>query len=269
MRIFKYEAIRFENRTYQKVFDPLLEEKALQIRINGEVFTVTMRYPSEDECLVKGLLYTEGVIKRNTSLKMEFLYEEGMDKVNVFIPDTEINEKSLNKRRLLSVASCGICGRTELEDVSCEGKLVDRDQIDIELFLGLFQKMKDQQRAFIESGGAHGAAIFDISGNLLTSLEDIGRHNAVDKVIGKAIKDKTLGKGHILIVSGRVSYEIVAKCFKAKIPILAAVSAPSTLAVDFAKELGITLLGFCREGRATCYSGPNRIKLKDYVKKFK
>ena len=120
--------------------------------------------------------------------------------------------------------------------------------------------MNATQHAFHLSGGTHAAAAFTLQGELLCSMEDIGRHNAVDKVIGELILTKKLNQASCLTISGRVSYEIIVKCFKAGIPILAAVSAPSSLAVDYAKELGITLFAFCREKRATCYSHPKRAK---------
>ena len=118
--------------------------------------------------------------------------------------------------------------------------------------------MNTHQPNFNQSGGAHAAAAFDIKGKYLCSLEDIGRHNAVDKVVGYLIKNDQLDSAKIITVSGRISYEIVIKCIKAGIPFLAAVSAPSSLAVDFAKELGITLLAFCRDERATVYSHAHR-----------
>jgi FdhD protein len=117
------------------------------------------------------------------------------------------------------------------------------------------------QYDFKQSGGTHAAAAFSIEGSLLCTMEDIGRHNAVDKVVGKLITLKRFDQAKIMTVSGRISYEIVIKCFKAKIPFLAAVSAPSSLAVDYAKELGITLFAFCRDKRATCYSNPQRTKI--------
>ena len=123
----------------------------------------------------------------------------------------------------------------------------------------MFLMMNSKQSVFEKSGGSHAAAAFDRTGVLLSSMEDIGRHNAVDKVVGELINDSTVRKASVITVSGRISYEIIVKAFKAKIPVLCAVSAPSSLAVDYAKELGITLLAFCRDERATCYSNPERI----------
>ena len=139
-----------------------------------------------------------------------------------------------------------------------DNKLNDENKIDINLIHQLFKQMQNKQLDFQQSGGTHAAAAFSLNGNMLCSMEDIGRHNAVDKVIGKLIFENKLKEAKIITVSGRISYEIVIKCFKAGIPFLAAVSAPSSLAVDYAKELGITLFAFCRESRATCYSNPQQ-----------
>jgi len=149
-----------------------------------------------------------------------------------------------------------------LGDLSFIGKTIDDDKkIDISLIHDLFDKMKVLQHDFKQSGGTHAAAAFTIEGKLLCSMEDIGRHNAVDKVVGKLILKGELDKAKIITVSGRISYEIIIKCFKARVPFLAAVSAPSSLSVDYAKELGITLFAFCRGKRATCYSNVQRTKL--------
>jgi FdhD protein len=137
-------------------------------------------------------------------------------------------------------------------------------------FSEMFELMNRGQHDFKQSGGTHAAAAFDSEGQLLVVREDIGRHNAVDKVIGWLLLEGRLKEAMAMTVSGRISYEITIKAFKAGIPFLAAVSAPSSLAVDYAKELGITLLGFCRQGRATCYSHPHRINNnRELVKKPK
>ena len=261
----KYEGKKFEKGLATKIADALTIEEALQININDKPFTVTMRTPGNDMSLVRGLLHTEGIIKNQNYLPELKLKKDNNDGivtvVELSIPKEELGEGYSNSRSLLSVSSCGICGRTELGDMSFKGKTIDNDdKINISLLNSLFEKMNTMQSDFHQSGGTHAAAVFSINGKLLCSMEDIGRHNAVDKVIGKLILLKTLDNATILTVSGRVSYEIIIKCFKAKIPFLAAVSAPSSLAVDFAKELGITLFAFCRDGRATCYSNPHRTK---------
>ncbi len=261
----KYQAQKYESNSIEKAVDALTVEEALQININNKPFTVSMRTPGDDISLVRGMLHSEGIIKNAHFIPDLILKKENEDGivtiVDLQIPKKELGEGYSNSRTLLSVSSCGICGRTELGDLSFLGKTIDEyKKIDIAILNGLFEKMNDQQHSFHQSGGTHAAAAFTLEGNLLSAMEDIGRHNAVDKVIGKLILSKTLKEASVLTVSGRVSYEIVIKCFKAGIPFLAAVSAPSSLAVDYAKELGITLFAFCRDERATCYSLPERTK---------
>lgn len=260
-----YEAKKFQTDKASAIHDSLTIEEPLQININQKSFTVSMRTPGEDHNLIRGMLHSEGIIN-----KIEFLPEINLSRkegneiitiANLIIPKEQLGDGYLNSRSLLSVSSCGICGRTELEDWPKDEKVIDNsDTIKIGLIAELFQQMSGQQTSFKKSGGTHAAAAFTINGELICVMEDIGRHNAVDKVIGKLIGLGQLKQAKIMTVSGRISYEIITKCFKAGIPFLAAVSAPSSLAVDFAKELGITLLAFCRDDRATCYSNPNRIE---------
>ncbi|MFT4697490.1 MAG: FdhD protein [Flavobacteriaceae bacterium] len=262
-----YEGKRFEDDSVFKTVDSLTVEEALQININNKPFTVSMRTPGDDINLVRGLLHSEGVIK-NSNYNFDLVLKKENDRgivtiVDLTIPEDELGDGYSNSRSLLSVSSCGICGRTELGDMTFMGKMIEEDEkVDNELITSLFSKMKKHQFDFHQSGGTHAAAAFTREGTLLSTKEDIGRHNAVDKVIGELIIAKGLKKATILTVSGRISYEIIIKCFKANIPFIAAVSAPSSLAVDYAKEFGITLFGFCRNGRITCYSNPQRTKLK-------
>ena len=260
-----YTGERLEKKRVSYTTDCLTVEEALQININGKPFTMTMRTPGHDASLVRGLLHTEGILK-SANYNPEVVISKENDETIVTKADLTIPEKELglgytNSRSLLSVSSCGICGRTELGEVACNGKTLEYDgRIDIETLNRAFHKMSALQHAFLQSGGTHAAAAFDIEGNLLCAMEDIGRHNAVDKVIGELILTDKAKQAVCLTVSGRISYEIVIKAFKARIPFLAAVSAPSTLAVDYAEGLGITLFAFCREDRATCYSHTYRTK---------
>ncbi|MBT8252470.1 MAG: formate dehydrogenase accessory sulfurtransferase FdhD [Bacteroidia bacterium] len=258
-----YEGQKINSSGINKTIDTLTVEEALQININGEPFTVSMRTPGHDQNLVRGLLHSEGVLD-DQSFNPDILLKQENDEGVVTILDATIPKEKLghgysNSRSLLSVSSCGICGKTELKDLKFIGKAIDRtDKIDMNTIHRLFEKMNEGQFNFIESGGAHAAAAFTLKGDLLSIMEDIGRHNAVDKVIGDLIFKENINKAKVLTVSGRISYEIIIKCFKARIPFLAAVSAPSSLAVDYAKELGITLFAFCRDRRATCYAHPER-----------
>ncbi len=262
----KYEGRKFEAEVSRDTLDALTVEEALQININNKAFTVSMRTPGEDVNLVRGMLHAEGILK-DTSYKPDVVIKKENEKgvvtiVNLNIPEDQLGEGYSNSRSLLSVSSCGICGKTELGDLAFLGKTIDDTvKIDINSIHHLFESMQARQYDFRQSGGTHAAAAFNLKGDLICSMEDIGRHNAVDKVVGKLILGDQLNEAKILTVSGRISYEIVIKCFKAGIPFLAAVSAPSSLAVDYAKELGITLFAFCRDNRATCYAHPERTKI--------
>jgi FdhD protein len=259
----KYEARKFEHDKINNTIDTLTIEEALQIVINGEPFTVTMRTPGDDVKLVRGILHSEGVLN-DTSYCPDITFHKEeksiMTEAHLSIHPGLLGESYSNSRSLLSVSSCGICGKTELEDISSLGQRIEKkDSFDIEIIHRLFDRMSELQFNFHMSGGTHAAVAFTEQGELLCAQEDIGRHNAVDKVVGDLIISSRIKKASFLTVSGRISYEIIIKCFKAGIPFLAAVSAPSSLAVDYAKELGITLFAFCRDNRATCYSNSHRI----------
>ncbi len=256
-KTLSYQALRIEGEKQTAVDDVLTVEHPLSIRINGEPFTLTMQTPGDELDLTRGLLYTEGVVKQRSGVVPMQVVERDRDgrisAIDVVVNHEQLQASQLSKRSLLSVASCGICGKTEL--TLPEGRLKsERPELSTENIEEMFTSMHAGQSAFQTSGGCHGAAIFDADHSMLVLREDIGRHNAVDKCIGALLTASQLSSAKYVLVSGRVSYEIVVKCFTAGIPNLLAVSAPSSLAVDFCKELGITLYGFCREGRATCYS---------------
>ncbi len=260
----KYEGRIFNHKLVSDTLDTLSVEEALQININGSPFTITMRTPGDDNLLVRGLLHSEGVLT-DTALTPDIILKKNEDSIiteaELRIAESQLGDAYSNSRSLLSVSSCGICGKTELDDISSLGNKLRRDELfEIESLHRLLDEMSLSQLNFKESGGTHAAVAFNQSGLLLSIKEDIGRHNAVDKVIGDLIYQSRLKQASFLTVSGRISYEIIIKCFKAGIPCLAAVSAPSSLAVDYAKELGITLLAFCREQRATCYANSYRIQ---------
>ncbi|PKP51340.1 MAG: formate dehydrogenase family accessory protein FdhD [Bacteroidetes bacterium HGW-Bacteroidetes-12] len=264
MEFDNYKGKKFCNNTSFFVDDNLTVEKPLQITINNQTFSITMRTPGHDEDLVRGLLYTEDIYRGEENLPIQFTdnIEKNTSNANVVINEALLGLGYKNSRNLLSISSCGICGQKELADTSQYTSITDikEDVLDIKTFYKMVDVMRKRQPTFHQSGGSHAAAVFSEDNILLCAREDIGRHNAVDKVIGFLINNKKIKKAKCIIVSGRISYEIVSKIFAAKIPILGAVSAPSTLSVDFAKELGVTLLGFCRENKATCYSHPQRIK---------
>lgn len=257
MNTIRYTGLRTDSSGQQQVEDHLTIEHPLSVSVNGNAFTLTMQTPGQEEDLVRGLLFTEGIYKKKDR-DPEFQVTETSDQgfisaIDVVIDAADLDQSRLNKRNLLSVASCGICGKTEL-DIH-EGRLqqVNGDAGTSEIHR-MFREMEAMQGAYIRSGGCHAAAAFSSKGELLVMREDIGRHNAVDKVVGSLLRQRQISAARYLLVSGRVSYEIVTKAFTAGIPFILAVSAPSSLAVDFCKELGITLYGFCRDDRATRYA---------------
>lgn len=250
--IVKYQGVKISNSETVTVDDAISVEAPLRISINSDPFTVTMRTPGFDEDLATGLLYSEDIIKDFSKVGFEWQNTSAMDEVNVVIDQDHLREGFMNARNFLSVSSCGVCGKTELPEIS--GTVVN--SVDISLFAieAGYAAMKKLQHNFNETGGCHAAGILNYQNKLIAVREDIGRHNAVDKAIGNLIRSNKLKDGKVLLVSGRISYEIIIKTFRAKIPILAAVSSPSSLAIDYAKELGITLLAYCRKGKMTKYT---------------
>ena len=261
MAFHNYQGRKFIDGSVIPVDDNLTVEQALQIKINNRPFSITMRTPGNDKELITGLLYAEDIYRGAAPLKIRLIEnkEKSITEAEITADESLLKSGYSNSRSFLSAASCGICGKTELDEIVTSCKVDDKNKMDLNTLLQMFDSMKEAQHTFHHSGGSHAAAAFSRKGELLSVREDIGRHNAVDKVIGHLIDKNTLSDAKCLTVSGRISYEIIAISFAAKVPVLAAVSAPSTLAVDFAKELGITLLGFCREDKATCYSHPERI----------
>lgn len=260
--IVEYEGIFLKKGSATKVSDPLTVEQALEIDINQKPFTVVMQTPGDEIELATGLLFAEDVIRKNAHTEIEtYRNERGfIEKINFQIDPNELGDGYLSARSLLSVSSCGICGKQSLEDLQIQhGEMAEQHGAALnpwkiaDLF-AMQEKMTAAQANFKQTGGCHGVAAFNAAGDLLTIKEDIGRHNAMDKVVGDLLIQKKLSEAKIILFSGRISYEIVSKAFRAKLPIIMAVSAPSSLAVDFAKEYGITLLAFSRNGRATCYS---------------
>jgi FdhD protein len=265
MEVNTYAGLKYVKGEFSKVDDILTVEEAIQISINDDPYTVTMRTPGKDRELVRGLLFSEDIYKRTDEpfrMSAMDINERGeVTAVNVVIEPKDLGKGYIPTRNILSVSSCGICGKRELDDIAVEGEALENaHQLDPSLIKDMLGQMRQKQTAFDQSGGCHAAAAFTIEGQLLNIQEDIGRHNAVDKVIGSLVLNDQLQEAKCLLVSGRISYEIVTKAFVAGFPYLASVSAPSTLSVDYAEQLGITLLSFCRDDKATCYANKQGIK---------
>ncbi len=265
MQATKYSSIKITDNQKEKIDDTLVIEEPLQININNKPFTVVMRTPGDDQELVRGLLFAEDIYKAKENLLLNInATSAASTAVNIKISIEKLGKGYLNPRSLLSVSSCGICGKQELNDVyPSEKSIRNFVQFSQEEIQEMFKQMQVLQNTFLQSGGSHACAIFNAARNLLTIKEDIGRHNAVDKCIGDLLIQQKLKDGKIMLVSGRVSYEIVSKAFFAKIPIIVAVSACSSLAVDFAKEFGICLIGFNRANKMTIYANPQYISYEE------
>jgi FdhD protein len=248
------------------VTDEVAIEEPLEIRIGQDPLAVTMRTPGNDEELAAGFLLSEGIIRTRSDLreiKRCTLSASLGNVLNITLaPTAQFNPAAARRFGTIST-SCGLCGKTSIEFIRQQFPPIDSTkqiQFETAKLLELPERLRQAQGNFARTGGIHAAAIFDLDGNLIVLREDIGRHNAVDKAIGRAFLDELLPlRSHILIVSGRSSLEIVQKALAAGIPIIAAVSAPSSLAVNFARESGQTLIGFLRPPTFNVYSHIERV----------
>lgn len=264
-----YNGIFYNGARFSQVQDVLAIEVALAIAVNGTPFTVTMQTPGNEAELVRGLLFSENIFRSLTEQPVITITgrdERGfINAVQVSIPPQLVLKDFAGTRNVISASSCGVCGKTSIEDES-DTKVQNNDLLDPALIGKMFEQVSEKQKAFQESGGTHAAGAFTIEGELITVKEDIGRHNAVDKVIGYLVSNQLLDKVKCLTVSGRVSYEIVSKARAAGIPFLAAVSAPSSLAAEEAEKAGISLLAFCRNKKLTVYSNPGQVMMEQHAK---
>lgn len=256
-------------------FDQLATEEPLEIRLisPSQTVAVTMRTPGNDFELAAGFLYSEGVVKHREDIqKISYCVDPNIDGtqryniINVKLRDGLNPDLPSLSRHFFTTSACGVCGKASLEALQLRGCAVISDGIKIapEIIYSLPEKLRSQQRVFSKTGGLHAAALFDERGKLISVREDVGRHNALDKLIGAAFLSNQLPlSNYIIMVSGRSSFEILQKCLMARVPILCAVSAPSSLAVTIAQEFGITLIGFLREERFNVYAGWERILVTD------
>lgn len=249
------------NRVFK---DPLSIEEPLEIRIGNKPFVVTMRTPGHDIQLVAGFLATEGIIANPQQIKEIDhckLASHPNNTVQTRLENSSNSTEIISERFGAISASCGICGKTAIESVSRNLAHIDSDlKVSRSTILSLHSTLRERQSDFDQTGGLHAAAIFDKKGELVYVSEDIGRHNAVDKALGFAFMEKMWPLDeYILLVSGRLSFEIVQKSLAAGVPILVAVSAPSSLAVSLAREKGQTLVGFLRPPNLNIYAHPQRL----------
>jgi FdhD protein len=246
--------------------DTVAREEPLEIRVRGQSVAVTMRTPGHDEELAAGFLYTEGLIRNRDDVTGISFCRQGeatdhANTLNVFLNATVEFDLERLTRHFYASSSCGLCGKASIDSIhQLFPPIQSHSQISPGTLLALPDRLRAAQPVFDATGGLHAAGLFDLDGNPICVREDVGRHNAVDKVVGAGFLGNTLPyEDRILVVSGRASFEIVQKALAARIPIIAALSAPSSLAVEAANDSGQTLIGFLRDKSFQVYSHPNRV----------
>ncbi len=261
------ELLRVADAKTEPARDCVAHEEPLEIQLSGASLAVVMRTPGNDIELVTGFLLSERIVASLSEVESvrhctQAQGPESEDNVvRVALQPSVRPDLEKLRRNLFANSSCGICGKATLENAMATAPpLDDATRVSSECLLALPEQLRAAQHAFDETGGLHAAGLFDTAGRLLVVREDVGRHNAVDKVIGWAARSGRMPlAGHGLIVSGRTSFEIVQKALAARIPIVAAVSAPSSLAVSLALAAGVTLIGFLRGRSFNVYAAPERI----------
>lgn len=253
-----------------RVDDELVIEEPLEIRVRGGSVAVTMRTPgagadkeAQDAELAAGFLLSEGLIRSADDItRIDPCARTGTGNiVNVFLdPSIELDMDALS-RHVFASSSCGLCGKATIDSLHQQFDPVRSDiTVGPDTLGTLPEKLRDAQACFDRTGGLHAAALFDAEGGLITVREDVGRHNAVDKLLGHALMNRMLPLNrHVLLISGRASFEIIQKALAGGVPVVAAVSAPSSLAVELAEESQMTLVGFLRDGRMNVYCGEHRL----------
>jgi FdhD protein len=255
--------------------DTLATEEPMEIRLitgrERQTVAVTMRTPGADFELAAGFLYGEGIVKSSDDIaRISYCVDADLDAAQQYnIVNVELRggrEYDLRplERHFYTSSACGVCGKASLEQLELRGCPValPGPEVSAETLYSLPEKLREAQGLFDATGGLHAAALFDEEGNLLALREDVGRHNATDKLVGWAMLENRLPlSGHLVMVSGRSSFEILQKCLTAGVPFVCAISAPSSLAVDVAREFGMTLVGFLRERRFNVYAGHERVAL--------
>jgi FdhD protein len=258
----------WEDGAVRQKLDSLAAEEPLEIRVNGAPLSVTMRTPGNDLELAAGFLLTEGIIQNREQIAyLDYVPLEKQAKQNVvearLTADAEFDSEKM-KRNFFAASSCGICGKASIEAIRVRGIRAPNPAFHVtpEVLCDIPERLREAQSIFSRTGGLHGAALFGAEGKLIEVREDVGRHNAVDKLIGWALLNQRDDLGNcLMLVSGRGGFEIVQKCLVAGIPLLASVSAPSSLAVRLARELQMTLVGFLRGKRFVVYAGGERLQM--------
>ena len=264
----KYAILKINKQSTEEITDTIALEAPLEIQLSyfkqekqlNRSLTTTMRTPGTDKELALGFLFSEGII--GTAANLQKIEQSG-NTIKIYLAK-EINIEWTHLDRIfLSTSSCGICGKPSLESLektTCHFPISGQPVVSKKIIHQLAATLMEQQSVFKETGGIHAAGLFEVNGTLVDFKEDIGRHNALDKLIGRAVLQDTIPlRQQLLFLSGRISFELVQKASMVGIPIIAAVGAPSSLAIDLAITNGITLIGFVREERFNVYCGAERL----------
>lgn len=265
-KVEHHPAVKWRAGRFEPIDDALAVEEPLEIRLAGRRFTLTMRTPGNDEELAAGFLLAEGFIANAAELGeiRRVRDSRGAEDPNAIDVVLNVRAEGLRerlKRNFAISSSCGVCGKTSIDSITRRiAPITSRVKIAAATILLLGGRLRESQEVFASTGGLHACGLFDLEGKLLATREDVGRHNAVDKIVGWALANEMLPLSKsLMMVSGRLSFEIVQKAAAAGVPILAAVSAPSSLAVELAEEAGITLIGFLRDGSFNVYTHRARV----------
>lgn len=264
---------RWSAGSWSDVDDPIAAEEPLQVLLNGEPLTVLMRTPGADIELALGLLFAEGIVRSRAEISSVGISAEAQERTEGTRVEASLVESNLvdvrlvgephrrPQRSFIASSACGVCGAEMIEDLRRDLATVSPGPtIDPATLPGLVDRLREGQDVFEQTGGLHAAGLFDAAGGLVHLREDIGRHNAVDKIVGRLLLDAALpASSSVLVVSGRAGYEIIQKSIAAGIPMVAAVGAPSSLAIALAREFNQTLVGFLRSGRFNVYSAAGRV----------
>lgn len=255
--------VRLDGAHDSSLEDSVVVEEPLEIRVDGESVVVTMRTPGDDLDLAAGLMLTEGWIRSIDDIGTLAYCPDERDPGLRNTVDVRLTCKppiAHSRRTTWANSSCGLCGKATLESIRQDTTPLESDvRVAREVVLGLPDALSTKQKNFRLTGGIHAAGLFDREGRLLAVREDIGRHNAADKVIGSLLRRGQLGSAAAMMVSGRLGFEIAQKALIARIPIVASVSAPSSLAIDLARDFGMTTIGFLRGTSMNIYTHPERI----------
>ena len=268
-QIAEHRVWRFRGADRHERDDLVTVEEPLEIRLDGEALAVVMRTPGHDFELAAGFVFTEGIVAHVPDLGTISYCPQAQppnlkNVVDVRLASGVEVDITQVKRNFYASSSCGICGKASIDAIRTKAHAIEADfQIPAAALYGLQNRLRASQDVFAKTGSLHAAALFETGGDLLVVREDVGRHNAVDKLIGfYVLQGRALPEEVILMVSGRTSFEIVQKALMAGIPLVAGVSAPSSLAIQMAREANMTLIGFLRGNEFNLYSGPQRIEMK-------